>query len=422
MNKNKKDHILACRDLIVGYKGKIVLSGLNMDFEKGQFISLLGPNGAGKTTLLRTLSRHLDPLGGHIELMGRPLSDLNAMELARIMAIVLTDKVSPPLFTVFEFVVLGRYPHTNFLGRLSNKDHSVVQNALIDVHAKNLSHRPFADLSDGERQKVLVARALAQQPLLLLLDEPTIHLDLKHRVEVMSILRDLCRTQGITVVASMHDIDVAAKVSDKVALLKGGSLNAWGAPESVLTSRAVTDLYDFNGANFNQRLGSIELRGNGNCGRAFVVAGMGSGAMVYRMLAKRGYSIATGIVHTNDLDFYVAKSLGAHCTVHSPMKSINGICVRKAIEQMDDCDVVIDCGFEINQLNRCNLSILKTALKNGKPVLTMRRKKINSLLKPSTQEHLIRCSNIGQLFEELDRLTPNHNFGRYVPEKQMEAQ
>ena len=199
MTDTLKSPVLLCRDLTVGYRSKPVLSGLKLDFEQGAFISLLGPNGAGKTTLLRTLSRHLDPLGGYIEVLGRPLLSMSAMDLAKVMAVVLTDKVSPPLFTVFEFVALGRYPHTDFLGRLEKKDHRVVMDALASVHAEELAQRPFADLSDGERQKALVARALAQQPRILLLDEPTIHLDLKHRVEVMAILRDLCRTQSITV-------------------------------------------------------------------------------------------------------------------------------------------------------------------------------------------------------------------------------
>ena len=114
--------ILACHDLTVGYKHNTVLSGLNLTFEGGHFISLLGPNGAGKTTLLRTLSRHLPPLAGHIDIEGQPLSALSTLDLARVMAVVLTDKVSPPLFTVFEFVALGRYPHTDFLGRLGAVD------------------------------------------------------------------------------------------------------------------------------------------------------------------------------------------------------------------------------------------------------------------------------------------------------------
>ena len=316
--------VLSCKNLTVGYRQKVVLKELNLTFGAGHFISLLGPNGAGKTTLLRTLSRHRSPLGGEIHLMGMPLQTITAMTLAKTMAVVLTDKVSPPLLTVFEFVALGRYPHTDFLGRLAPQDQEVVTDALKAVHAQELARRSFSDLSDGERQKALVARALAQQPKLLLLDEPTNHLDLKHRVEVMTILRNLCRSQGITVVASLHDVDVAAKVSDRVALIKGGRVVDWGPPETVLTGRSVSNLYDFDGADFDRHLGGIEMRGDGRRGRAFVLAGMGSGALVYRMLAKQGIAFATGVLHSNDLDYYVARSLGAACTVQSPMEGIGG--------------------------------------------------------------------------------------------------
>lgn len=421
MNNQTSKDVLVCRDLAVGYKGKSVLAGLNLAFEPGHFISLLGPNGAGKTTLLRTLSRHLQPLDGHIEILGKPLASMPSLELARIMAVVLTDKISPPLFKVFEFVALGRYPHTDFLGRLKPADCHTVKKALEAVNAEDLAARPFSDLSDGERQKALVARALAQQPKIMLLDEPTIHLDLKHRVEVMTILRNLCRTRGITVVASLHDVDVAAKVSDRVALIKNGRISAWGSPEEVLTGRAVADLYDFHGAEFNSLLGSIELRGNGHKGRAFVVASMGSGAMVYRILAKRGFAITTGVLHTNDLDYYVARSLGAECTSQPPMETIHGDSVSKAKKQMDFCDVIIDCGFETGALNQGNIKILRKALRMGKPFFSLRDKGQAILAQESIETPLVRRGSITRLIETLDQWFPSKIDNQHADEKTREA-
>ena len=404
---DKSNHpILSCRNLTVGYKDKVVLSGLNLDFEAGQFISLLGPNGAGKTTLLRTLSRHLDPLKGQIEIEGRPLSLMSAMELAMVMAVVLTDKVSPPLFTVYEFVALGRYPHTDFLGRLGEADHQAVQHALCAVHADNLAARTFSDLSDGERQKALVARALAQQPRLLLLDEPTLHLDLKHRVEVMGILRNLCRSEGITVVASLHDVDVAAKVSDRVALVKSGAVVDWGIPEAVLKNNTVAGLYDFDGADFDHNLGSIELRGNGRSGRAFVLAGMGSGALIYRMLSKRGFSITTGVLHTNDLDYFVARSLGAECTSQEAMQTIDDSALSEADSRLQACDVVIDCGFQVGPMNQGNVKLLHTALEKGKTVLSLRRNGVGGQLPPQADDQIVRCGDVAQLLDALDQHFP----------------
>ncbi len=397
--------VFTCRKLAVGYKDKVILKDIELALEKGAFISLLGPNGAGKTTLLRTLSRHLDPLSGHVHLMGRPLDSYSPMDFAKIVAVVLTDKVSPPLFTVFEFVSLGRYPHTNFLGHLTSEDQREIKNALLSVHAAHLANRFFSDLSDGERQKVIIARALAQQPLILMLDEPTVHLDLKHRIEVMSILRDQCRRRGITVIASLHDVDVAAKVSDHVALVKDGKISAYGPPETILTNSTVTDLYDFKNAEFDRKLGSIEMRGDGSNGKAFVIAGMGTGAPIYRLLAKRGYSISSGVIHTNDLDYYVARSLGVNCTTIDPMEAIDDVTVSRAVKEMENCHIVIDSGFSIKDMNRGNLEILAAALEKGKKVLSLAGQERESMLNISNNG-LIKLSDTSHLLKTLDKDIP----------------
>jgi iron complex transport system ATP-binding protein len=394
--------VLTCRNLTVGYKDKPVLSGVDLNLEAGHFVTLLGPNGAGKTTLLRTLSRHLAPLSGDIRINGRPLAAMRPAELARFMAVVLTDKVAPPLFSVYEFVALGRYPHTDFLGRLGPDDHAAVQSALIAVRAEGLARRIFTDLSDGERQKALVARALAQQPKLLLLDEPTLHLDLKHRLEVMAILRDLCRRRKITVLASLHDVDVAAKVSDRVALIKDGGLSAWGAPEQILTGDSVAALYDFDGATFSRHLGGIEMRGDGSRGRAFVVAGMGSGAQIYRLLAKRGFAIATGVLHSNDLDYFVARSLGAECTVQASMQAVDHQNLTAAEDYMARCDVVIDCGFEVGPMNQGNLTLVQNAVGAGLAVFSLRGNGTGAPEEGQAGHGCIRCQDPGHLLDLLE--------------------
>lgn len=397
----KTKTVLSCRNLVVGYKNTPIIKNININFEAGRFITLLGPNGAGKTTLLRTLSRHLELLAGTIHIGDRPLAEFRQAELARIMAVVLTDKVTPPLFNVFQFVALGRYPHTDFLGRLSEQDREVVSHSLSAVHAENLTHREFASLSDGEQQKVLVARALAQEPQILLLDEPTAHLDLKHRVEVMAILRNLCQSKGITVIASLHDVDIAAKVSDRVALVKNGAITNWGYPEEVLTSEAVAELYDFNSACFNQYLGSIELRGDGHRSKVFVVAGMGSGATIYRMLAKRGYAISTGVLQSNDLDCFVAESLGADCVSQPPSETMNKESLARALAGLDKCDLVIDAGFNSNGPYQSNLILLKKAATSGKQVFSVRNDKIEWAMGANASK-VTAVNNTSQLFDAME--------------------
>jgi iron complex transport system ATP-binding protein len=333
-----------CAGLEVGYR-KPVLSGIDAEIPAGQFVALLGPNGAGKTTLLRTLSRHLKPLGGRVELGGRELATIPAIDLARLVAVCLTDTARPPLLSVAEYVALGRYPYTDFLGRLTPHDARVVEEALAAVAADGLADRMVEQLSDGERQKAVLARALAQEPRVMLLDEPTAHLDLKHRIEVMGILRGLCRSRGLTVIASLHDVDVAAKVADRVMLVKDGRMTAFGMPEAVLSAPAVAELYDFRAADFDARLGGIELRGSSANGRAFVAAGRGSGAAVFRLLAKHGFAISTGVLAEGDLDAFVADALGAECFVRPAAANGDDRTADAAFAALARCDFVVDCGL-----------------------------------------------------------------------------
>lgn len=397
--------VLQAQRLSVGYRRGAVLQELDFSCERGQFISLLGPNGAGKTTLLRTLSRHLPPVSGAIRVWGRPLAELRALDLARIMAVVLTDKITPPLLTVEEFVALGRYPHTDYLGRLREKDRDRIHAALDDVQAGALRHRQFSDLSDGERQKVLIARALAQEPQLLLLDEPTIHLDLRHRIEVMTILRDLCRNQGITVLASLHDVDVAAKISDRVALLKNSGMMAWGSPESILNAHSVAELYDFDQAVFDKALGGLEIRSQTANGRAFVVGGLGSGAMVYRMLAKKGFALSTGVLQEHDLDFHVARALGAECISVGPMEAVGDDSIAQALQALSACDLVVDSGFALGPATSANADILNAALARGKTVLSL-REDAASLFAGAVHGNLHCCPDTDRFLHFLDNRDP----------------
>ena len=403
MNRASATPVLKVHNLSVGHKNIPVLQGLHFACEAGQFISLLGPNGAGKTTLLRTLSRHLPPLAGNILLRGKELTKLRALELARIMAVVLTDKISPPLFTVEEFVALGRYPHTDYLGRLQAEDISRIQAALQAVRAEHLQRRQFSDLSDGERQKVLIARALAQDPQLLLLDEPTVHLDLRHRMEVMAILRDLCRCQGITVLASLHDVDIAAKISDRVALIKDNGMMAWGSPETVLNSASVSQLYNVEQAVFDSALGSLEMRSPTSSGKAFVVGGMGGGALVYRMLAKKGFAVATGVLQKHDLDFHVARALGAECISVGPMETIDGAGAEQALRVLATCDFVVDSGFALGPANMANVDLLHSALRQGKTVLSL-RSDIADLFAGDEKNSLYLCQDADQFLTFLDTM------------------
>lgn len=357
--------LLEIRDLSVGYS-RPVLGGLDMEIRKGSLVSLLGPNGAGKTTLLRTLSRHLSPLSGTILLKGRALSFYRVEELAKVVSVVLTEKAAPPMLSVLEYVALGRHPHMNLFGGMSSKDLDVVESALSAVKAENLASKQVDRLSDGERQKASLARALAQEPELMLLDEPTAHLDLKHRLEVMGILRSLCVDRGLAVLAAVHDVDVAAKVSDLVATVREGRLTAFGRPELVLSSEAVSNLYDLSRAGFSNHLGGVEVRGDGRSGRAFVVSRMDRSAMAMRILSKRGFSLAAGLMDPGDLDAHVAEALGGEVFGGGPEAKAD---LERAMAALTDCSLVVDgLGGDGSDGDR---ALVAEAKRRGLPVLRL---------------------------------------------------
>ncbi|WP_292975109.1 ATP-binding cassette domain-containing protein [Mycobacterium sp.] len=215
--------VLELRDLTIGYRRRrratVVAAGLSAVAGRGELTVLLGPNGCGKSTLIRTMCGLQPALGGQVSLDGTDLAGVAADRLARRVAVVLTDPVDPGLLSARELAALGRIPYLGVTGRLSRDDHDIVEQALAAVGAGHLADRPAADLSDGERQRVLTARALAQQPDVLVLDEPTAFLDVPSRVGLIAMLRRLAREQGLTIVLSTHDLELALREADRAWLL-----------------------------------------------------------------------------------------------------------------------------------------------------------------------------------------------------------
>jgi len=368
-----KERVIQTHSLTVGYGNRSVVSEINIDMLKGQFVSILGPNGSGKTTTLRTLAGLLSPLKGAVYLNGRNISELSQSEFARSLAVVLTGHLSPGLLTGFEFVSLGRYPYTDFLGRLKKEDIEKIEESLRLVNGSDLSQRYFNELSDGERQKLIFARALAQEPEVIILDEPTLHLDLKHRLELIGILQNFCRKKGITVIVSLHDVDLAMKVSDVVLLVKDGKILGYGQPDEILKEDTIARLYDLNSARFNSQLGTIELRSEGEGEEVFVVAGGGTGTPIFRFLSKNGFRITTGILHENDIDACIADSMGALVIMEDAFQEIKESSYRKAIEIIKKVEYIIDSGFPVGSLNRRNMELLRDSIDMGKRILSFRK-------------------------------------------------
>ena len=380
-------------DLTVGYDKKSVVSNINQEISKGEFISLLGPNGSGKTTILRTLSRLLSPIKGVVKINGLELDAFKQSELAKTLSVVLTQRINPGLVTTREFVALGRYPHTGFLGRLTGQDKLKTDEALKMVNAIGLADRYFGELSDGEKQKIVLARALAQEPEIMILDEPTLHLDLKHKIEVMSILQKFCREKGITVIVSLHDVDIALRVSDKVIMVKNGKIMGWGPPEDVLETETISALYDLDSARFNKHLGTIEVKSDCRSGSVYVAAGGGKATGLFRLLAKHGFNISTGIIHENDIDFHVARGVGAEVVAEKPFVAFEMGKYIRAVHIMEKADHIVDTGVPVHELNKLNADVIRHALKLGKKVFTIRKKENAELLFGESSRNLIFCKD-----------------------------
>jgi iron complex transport system ATP-binding protein len=234
---------LQVRQVYFSYLDGLVLHDINLTIEPGEMIGLLGPNGSGKTTLIKLASGILKPDKGEIKMDGSSLSQLNRKTIARSMAVVPQQFYIPFAFTTSEVVMLGRIPFIKAFAGETVADREVVNNALESVGISELSERRFDELSGGERQKVILAMALAQQPKILLLDEPTANLDINHQLETLERVRSLNLQEGLTVIAAMHDLNLASLYFDRLVLLKEGRISADGTPAQVLTEDKIREVF-----------------------------------------------------------------------------------------------------------------------------------------------------------------------------------
>jgi cobalamin transport system ATP-binding protein len=223
MENNNQHIVLKTQDLSIGYKSKkkdtLVASKINIELNKGEFIGLVGANGIGKSTLLRSLTKVQSSLGGNIFINSKSLSQFNNIELAKALSLVLTEQIVSKNLLVFELVALGRQPYTNWVGNLSESDIKIINHSLHQTNIKALKHKKCFELSDGQLQKVMIARALAQDTDLIILDEPTTHLDMYHKAYILKLLQKMARDTKKTILFSSHEIDLAIQLCDKLIIM-----------------------------------------------------------------------------------------------------------------------------------------------------------------------------------------------------------
>ncbi|MDR3629818.1 MAG: ABC transporter ATP-binding protein [Desulfocapsaceae bacterium] len=239
--------VFSIRDGWYGYRGPPVLADINLTMEAGRFYGLIGPNGSGKTTLLDLLAATSQPDTGIVLFKGRPVRSYRRQELARQLALVPQDFALGFDYTVFDVVLMGRHPHIPRFSNPTAKDLDLVEEALALMDIKHLRDRVVTRLSGGEKQRTIVARALAQDPQVLILDEATSSLDIKHTIEIMRAVSDRVRFKALTVIAAIHDLNLAAAFCDELVVLKAGRIVAKGPVEDVLTSRLIQEVFSVEG-------------------------------------------------------------------------------------------------------------------------------------------------------------------------------
>ena len=360
------DYYIRLDNLSVGYQGKPLIHNINIGINKGEIVTLIGPNGSGKSTILKSITRQLKWIAGNVFYDDTSLLKLSYKDMASKMAVVLTERIKTEYMTCHDVVAMGRYPYTGRLGILMAEDEQIVEEAMNIVHATDLGNRNFNAISDGQRQRILLARAICQEPEIMVLDEPTSFLDVKHKLELLSILEHMAREKHITVIMSLHEIELAQKVSDKVMCVKGETITQYGRPEEIFTEELVQKLYEIENGYFDPLFGSMELPKVEGEPKVLVISSGGNGIPIYRKLRKEQIPFAAGILYQNDVDYQVAKVLATQVIVEKPFREIRDETYKMALKTMQKCDRVIDAGVEIGSINYKIVDLLEEAKRLGK--------------------------------------------------------
>ena len=330
--------------LTVGYNGKPLIDQIQVGIHKGEIVTLIGPNGSGKSTILKSITRQLKILGGKVLYEENDLHKLSYKELSTRMAVVLTERMRPELMTCHDIVATGRYPYTGRLGILSREDEDKVDEAMRIVHAEELGSRDFNAISDGQRQRVLLARAICQEPQVIVLDEPTAFLDIRHKLELLYLLKNMVREKKVAVLMSLHELDLAQKISDHIICVKGdNSIGRFGTPEEIFSGDYIKELFQIEKGTYLTDYGSVELEAVKGEPKVFVIGGNGTGIPVYRQLQKEGIPFAAGILWENDREYSVAEALASVVIREKAFESVSDATFETGGKGLKNCEKVICC-------------------------------------------------------------------------------
>lgn len=359
------DYFFSTKQLTVGYDGKPLIRDIQIGLKRGRILTLIGPNGAGKSTILKTITKHLKSIGGAVYIDGCSIDDMSSQELATKASVVLTQRIKTEMMTCEDVVSTGRYPYTGMLGILSEEDKRQVKEAMELVDVTDLRHMDFNHISDGQRQRVLLARAICQQPQVIVLDEPTSYLDIRYKLEFLHTLREMACHRNIAVLMSLHELDLAERVSDEVMCVKGEYISHYGKAADIFNKELIQDLYDIRIGSYNPLFGTVELPKPQGEPKVFVIAGGGTGIPVFRALQKNNIPFIAGILHQNDIDYTAAMDLAAEVIAERAFEEISDEIYSRAAERISSCGTVINCLCEYGIMNEKNQMLLTHAQRAG---------------------------------------------------------
>lgn len=363
---------LAVRGLTVRYRARPALSRVDLEAGRGEFLALAGPNGSGKTTLIRAVLGFLAPSEGRVELFGTPVETLTPRERARWVAWVPQEEAPRDDLPLLDYVLLGRYAHQGMLEGESPEDRRLAQALLEEIGMADRASDGVLSISGGERQRVVLARALAQEPQILLLDEPTSHLDIGHQLDVLGRVRAMARARGTTVVAAMHDLNLAARFADRIVVLSRGHRVANGPPAEVLSEQMLRSVWGV----------AAELKRDPRTGTPFlipyplptpratsgthaprgivhVVGGGGAAGPVLRALTDRGFPVTAGALHLLDSDTETAEALGIPTVQEVPFAPLSDEARRRHRDQLREASAIVVAPFAVGPSNLANLEDLR---------------------------------------------------------------
>lgn len=356
---------LALKNVNLGYHKHVVVNDVSFEVCTKEIVGLIGPNGSGKSTLLKSMCGLMQPSSGTVELDGIEIAKISRETLARKIGVVPQLPSLPESFTVLDTVLMGRYPHLGLMRYESKKDIEIVCDAIRRTGIEHLTDRRVGETSGGERQRVVVARALAQEPLFLLLDEPTAHLDIQHQLEVMELVSSLAAS-GLGVAVALHDFSLASRFCHRLVLLKDGGIFKEGAPKDVMTTENIKQVFGVTAMIYSDLASgplvvntTISRPGEHNSHRRIhIIGGGGSSAGIMHHLHSEGYRLSVGVLSQGDTDLSAARALGIEAVVVPAFAGIDDTAHQRNLElaAQADCCIVANVAFGWGNLRNLEAS------------------------------------------------------------------